>query len=231
MVRTKKTSTLMKTHTEPFSPRGLIGHMLALVTLSLLLGSTLGIVAPSQVFAHNQVTTTSPEQDEVVVESPLVITIQTSDMLLDLGGEGRGFAIAVTDDEGLYYGDGCVSVVDSTMETTLELGAKGTYTITYQYVSADGHSLSDRYSFIFEPAASHTPAAGVAEAPVCGADSPPSEAADTTPEESASAPVASADSAPPQDENPGLIVAGVAVAALAVAALVVLLRKRKSVAL
>lgn len=204
--------------------------VLSITILALLGFLALGPAGSQPAFAHNQVTTVSPEPDERVTASPVDITIQTSDMLLDLEGQGRGFAITVTDANGLYYGDGCVSVVDTTMSTSVALGEPGTYAITYQYVSADGHSLSDRYTFSFEPAESHFPAQGKsAAAPVCGQQSSeaPEALIETEPE---TAPLLVAEEPsvdPTSDVNIALITAGAAVAILAGVGAVILLRRGK----
>jgi len=138
--------------------------LLALVAAAML--STPALPA----FAHNVVEALSPEEGSVVTESPLAISIATDDTFLDLGGESRGFAIAVRDGEGLYYGDGCVTVDERRMETLVDLGPPGPYTIVYQFVSSDGHSLSESYGVTFDPSASHTPSVGYSTPPECGTE-------------------------------------------------------------
>ena len=119
---------------------------------------------------HNVVLETSPEAGSTVSDSPVDIRVVTNDKLLDLTGTGSGFAIVVRDTDGLYYGDGCVTVGDTDMSVTAALGEPGDYTVTFQFVSADGHSLSDSFSFTFDPESSHTPATGLEEAPQCGVE-------------------------------------------------------------
>lgn len=119
---------------------------------------------------HNVVLETSPEAGSTVSESPVDIRVVTNDKLLDLTGTGSGFAIVIRDTEGLYYGDGCVTVGDTDMVATAELGEPGDYTVTFQFVSADGHSLSDSFGFTFDPQPSHIPASGFDEAPQCGVE-------------------------------------------------------------
>ena len=119
-------------------------------------------------FAHNQVAATTPQAGETVTESPVDIDIVTTDQLLDLGGTTGGFAITVQDDAGQYYGDGCVKVDGPALRATADLGDAGDYTVTYQYISADGHSLSDAFNFVFDPVPGHSPASGSASPPICG---------------------------------------------------------------
>ena len=118
--------------------------------------------------AHNQVASTTPAAGSTVTTSPVEIEIVTTDQLLDLGGNGSGFAVTVQDSAGSYFGDGCVRVDGPALYASAELGAAGEYTVTYQYISADGHSLSDSFVFFFEPAADHTALLGQSTPPVCG---------------------------------------------------------------
>ncbi len=144
---------------------------LQLFTASVLGGVLLVaavLMLPTPAIAHNAVVDTIPADGDTVTTSPVDIVISTSDELLDLGGTGSGFAIVVQDASGLYYGDGCVDVGSTDMGAIADLGEAGEYTVTYQFVSADGHSLSDSFSFSFDPSASHTPASGSASPLQCG---------------------------------------------------------------
>jgi len=126
------------------------------------------IALPVSSWAHNAVLETTPEAGDTVTVSPVEVRIVTSDTLLDLGGQGSGFAIAVQDDQGAYFGDGCLDIGSTDYATVADLGQAGDYTVTYRFVSADGHSLSDSFSFTFEPTDDHTPADGFVNRPVCG---------------------------------------------------------------
>ncbi|MDR9395968.1 copper resistance protein CopC [Pontimonas sp.] len=126
------------------------------------------MVASSAALAHDQVIETTPAAGETVSEHPLDITITTSGELLDLGGNSAGFALLVTDQAGLFYGDGCTTIDGMSLSTSVDMGDSGPYTVTYQYVSGDGHTLSGEYDFTFERPEDYLPAAGQAEAPVCG---------------------------------------------------------------
>jgi methionine-rich copper-binding protein CopC len=138
------------------------------ITISALAISSWSI--PSA-WGHNVVLETSPEAGSTISDSPVDIRIVTNDKLLDLGGTGSGFAIVVKDVNGLHYGDGCVTVGEADMTATVALGAAGDYTVTFQFVSADGHSLSDSFGFSFAPGSSHSPARGFFDPPVCGVES------------------------------------------------------------
>jgi methionine-rich copper-binding protein CopC len=127
----------------------------------------LGVATPA--LAHNVVEDRDPAADSVVTTSPVTVSISTNDLFLDTGDATRGFAIVAQDDVGLYYGDGCVILVERTMSATIDLGGPGIYTVLYQFVSADGRTLQDRYTFVFEPGGDHSPAVGLDAPPVCGA--------------------------------------------------------------
>lgn len=136
--------------------------MVALIAAALSLGF------PASAFAHNAVEDRDPAADSLVTTSPVTVSISTNDNFLDTGDATRGFAIVARDAAGLYYGDGCVSIIEATMSATVELGEGGTYSVLYQFVSADGHTLQDSYTVVFEPPPDHVPAAGLSTAPVCG---------------------------------------------------------------
>jgi methionine-rich copper-binding protein CopC len=144
-----------------------------------LLTHTVGALVLAGVFlggpasAHNSVEDRTPEPGAVVTSSPIGVSIATNDEFLDLSGEGRGFAIVGIDESGMFYGDGCVDIIEQRMVAELPLGQAGTYTIAYQFISADGHSLSESYTIEFAPGPDHSAAEGRAEAPVCGATAPP----------------------------------------------------------
>jgi copper resistance protein C len=193
------------------------------VLLALVLGGS------SSALAHNAVIEEVPTPGSTITQSPVSIRITTNDQLLDLGGAGRGFAITVQDSQGLYYGDGCVVLDETSLSSTVSLGPPDTYTITYQYVSADSHSLSDSYEVAFAPLGEHSNATGSLRAPVCG------EEALSDPEESPGDARGDGESTQPvqqsvmdeaaQESNPWLITAGFAVAVLA--GVVLILRTRK----
>jgi methionine-rich copper-binding protein CopC len=146
--------------------------------------------SPPIATGHNVVMETSPVAGSTTSDSPVDIRIVTNDQLLDLTGTGSGFAIVVRDASGLYYGDGCVSVGDNDMSATADLGNAGDYTVTFQFVSADGHSLSDSFDFTFDPSPTHAPATGFEQAPQCGVEPimPITEGDETTATDLESAP-------------------------------------------
>jgi methionine-rich copper-binding protein CopC len=131
----------------------------------VLAGSVLGLAAPAQ--AHDYLVGSTPEVGSTVTELPEVISVTANDALVDLSGEGSGFGLLVQDADGLYYGDGCVTLDGATMSTPSALGPAGTYTVTWQLVSADSHPVSDTFTFEWAPAADATLSEGATEVPNC----------------------------------------------------------------
>ena len=114
----------------------------------------------------------------MVTEQPGLFSVTPSDLILDLGGTGSGTAMIVTGPASapLFYGDGCATVSGATIETAAQLGAAGQYTVIWQTVSTDGHSISDEFTFDWKPALGQSLADGVATAPSCGIEADASTA-------------------------------------------------------
>jgi methionine-rich copper-binding protein CopC len=149
------------------SPRLLRRSALAgLVLAAAVLGAS---AAPA--YAHNYVVGTTPAAGSVVTEQPGSVSITTNDNLLDLSGEGAGSAIQVSGpaDAPRFYGDGCAAVSGPTVQSAMQLGEPGEYTVVWQTVSTDGHSISDTFTFTWQPDAGQTLDEGAAEAPECPA--------------------------------------------------------------
>lgn len=159
--------------------------------MAVVAASVLG--APLAAQAHNYLVDSTPSSGEVVTSLPATFEITTNEALLKSAGVG-GFALEVQDANGLYYGDGCVSIDGPSMEATAALGAAGDYTVIWQVVSADGHTVSDTIDFSWDPADATTVVSeGSAEAPVCAAADGSTGAADETPEDAATGDAASDD--------------------------------------
>lgn len=183
----------------------------------VLAAAALALVPALPAAAHNYVVSSTPTEGETLTAVPEFFVITTNDALLDLTGEGAGFVMQVTDANGLYYGDGCVSVQGASMAMAGALGGAGDYTLAFQAISGDGHTISDELTFRYEPAADADAQAGVASAPDCGGTSVPAEPGDG----------AAADSSTTDETGTVLgIVAGI-VAGLAVLGAIMLLVVRR----
>ncbi|GAB2448815.1 methionine-rich copper-binding protein CopC [Conyzicola lurida] len=134
--------------------------------------AVLGFAAPAQ--AHDVVVASTPAQGETLTALPEAFSLTMNETLVVSEGTEANFGIRITDAAGLFYGDGCLSFVDATMSTGAYLGAPGTYTVVWQFVSSDGHIVSSSgsgyspISFTWQPAADAVATVGSATAPVCG---------------------------------------------------------------
>lgn len=197
------------------------GRALAL-GLALAASASLAPVLPAA-SAHNEVLATVPAAGEVLTELPESFEIRTSNEVLDVGGTKSAFIIQ--DADGLYYGDGCVRLVGMSMFTTGAVGAPGTYTATWQLVSADGHTIDGSFEFEWQPtdAASALASEGSASMPQCGAE--------VEPEPSASAPGSAAGDANESDQvssDVWWILAAVVLIVIAVAVTLLASRRPRS---
>jgi methionine-rich copper-binding protein CopC len=146
----------------------------------VLAAAVVGVWA-APAYAHNYVVGTAPAADSVVTEQPGMVSITTNDNLLDLSGEGAGSAIQVSGpaDAPRFYGDGCATVSGPTVQSAVQLGEPGEYTVVWQTVSTDGHSISDSFTFTWQPDAGQALDEGSASAPDCAADGAGTGVADT----------------------------------------------------
>lgn len=149
------------------APRRGLGF-LAIVAL-VAAGTLGGVAGPAS--AHNYPVGSTPAAGTTVTEQPGTIVLTTNDTLLDFGN-GAAMEVAGPAADPKYYGDGCVRIVDASIEMDAQLGAPGEYTVTWQVVSTDGHPVSDSFTFDWEPAAGVDLAAGSAEPPTCSTAAP-----------------------------------------------------------
>lgn len=143
-----------------------VGGATAAVAAALVLG----LAAPAA--AHDYVVDSTPSDGATITALPEAWTVTANNPLLTLEGNDGAFAIVVTDADGLYYGDGCVEVSGATMTAPAVLGEAGAYEMTFQYVSSDGHTLSETYAFTYAPEAEEPVTEGSAAAPECGGAAP-----------------------------------------------------------
>ena len=142
--------------------------LVTLIALAAALGAAVpivGVAAPAQ--AHDYLVSSTPKAGETLTTLPKAFTITTNDVLLNIDGTGAGFGLQVTDSVGKHYGDGCVAIEGTSMSTAAALGTAGAYTVTWQAVSTDGHTVSDSFGFIWQPPAAFTPSVGSTKAPDC----------------------------------------------------------------
>jgi methionine-rich copper-binding protein CopC len=192
-------------------------RVLAFAAMGLIAaGSVAGIAAPAE--AHNYLVQSTPSAGEVLTALPARFSIITNDVLLNVA-HGNGFALQVRDQAGLYYGDGCVTVDGPGMSTAAALGAPGRYTVVWQLISTDGHTVSDDFTFTWKPASADAVVSnGSKTAPDCHGTISPNGAA-TVPVAPTAAPSATSQS----EELSSVLWIGGAILAVGIAAAVTVL--------
>jgi methionine-rich copper-binding protein CopC len=155
-------------------------RLLSIAFLSLTTAVVAATLLVTPASAHNVLVASTPAEGETLAELPPEFSVTTNEPMLALPGS-QGFVLQIRDATGDYYGDGCVEVVDATMWTTPALGAPGDYTMLWQAVSADGHSIDGEIAFTWAPEAGVDADSGSSTPPVCG------QAATPTPESTESA--------------------------------------------
>ncbi|MBA8991410.1 hypothetical protein FHW23_002679 [Curtobacterium pusillum] len=133
--------------------------------LAIAGSAVLGLVGPAS--AHNYMIASTPKVDGTLTSLPKTFEITTNDRLLDIGRTDSGFAYRIVGPDGKYYEDGCLDVDGPSMTTKAALGDSGKYTVEWQIISADGHTVSDEYTFTWDAPAGFTPAKGSSKPPVC----------------------------------------------------------------
>jgi methionine-rich copper-binding protein CopC len=119
-------------------------------------------------YAHNYLVESTPQEGSTLTELPSEFSVTTSETLLDLAGDGGGFAIRVTNTAGQYFGDGCFAIVNQTLSTGAALGEAGDYLMQWQLVSSDGHTVSGEIGFSWQPDSDQTMSEGLDAPPACG---------------------------------------------------------------
>jgi len=194
----------------------------AAAAIALGLAGAVAVAAPAS--AHNYLVSSSPAADAVVTEQPGTLSVTTNDDLLVLGDDGRAAGLRVTGPDGLYYGDGCVTVLGPEASMPLELGAAGSYDVTWQVVSTDGHPVSGEYSFEWQPADGTAVADGSETVPDCNGTVDVSGAAAPADGDSDEAAPSGADAVPIGDV---LWIGGALVAVVAAVGVTLLVLRRR----
>ncbi len=187
--------------------------------------------------AHASIVDTNPQDGATITTLPEAFTVTANEDVLAVEGSTSN-VILITDQDGLYYGDGCTVASGPTLSTAATLGEAGVYTMRYGLVSADGHPIEGVATFAWEPGDDAAAVTGMASAPTCGATSPsatptaeptteptaePTDSAEPTttsqPPSSSTAPSAPASGAPEDGDDEGglppLAYVGIGIALLA----------------
>ncbi|WP_349897140.1 copper resistance CopC family protein [Parafrigoribacterium soli] len=126
----------------------------ACIALLVACGAVLVVSSPAQ--AHNQLVQSTPKAGETLTVLPARFSVITNDVLLNLR-QGHGFGLQVKDANGLYYGDGCVTVDGPGISTQAALGKPGKYTVIWQVISTDSHTAFGEFDFTWQPSSADAP--------------------------------------------------------------------------
>jgi methionine-rich copper-binding protein CopC len=115
-----------------------------------LLALTTVLAFPSNAFAHAGVVATSPSADQVVTVMPSEISVTFSEELLVVSDKEIN-TLAVTAPDGSLVEDLKSRVEGSALIATVPAleneYPSGIYTVDYRVVSADGHEVTDSFTF------------------------------------------------------------------------------------
>ena len=194
--------------------------------------AALALLPAAAADAHDYLVGSDPAADATVTTALDTVTLTFNDRVLDLSGNGSTNLLTVTGPGAAttHFETGCATVADTKVSAPVALGGAGDYTVTYQIVSADGHTVSSSYTFGYQPPAGATEAKGAAASP-CGADgsatttqgatAAPAPVATATPGEAASTPQPTAAS---NGTDLGLVIGiAIAIVVLAVIGVVIVL--------
>ncbi|MEO8907186.1 MAG: copper resistance CopC family protein [Microbacteriaceae bacterium] len=172
-------STPTRTRAAREQPRS---RILAAVAAAFIAGA-LALIPAAGASAHDYLVDSTPKANSVQTAPLNKISLTFDDIVLDLAGDGSSSLLQVTGPDGAntHFETGCPTVLGRVVTAPVALGPSGKYIITWQIVSADGHTVSNSLDFTYSPPAGTTEAKGTSSRPQCGRTSSESGAATSTP--------------------------------------------------
>lgn len=139
------------------------------VAASVTAAAAVLAVAPAvSASAHDYLVSSTPADGSTQSEKLDQVVLTFNDRVLDLSGDGSSNVVEVTSSAGRHFESGCPAIADTDVTVPVALGDSGRYTVTWQVVSADGHTVSDSIGFTYDRPADVDAAAGRASRPTCG---------------------------------------------------------------
>lgn len=115
--------------------------------VALLATVAMAVPLASPVAAHVELEGSEPSAGAEVETEPKAVQLIFSGSVQSDGAE-----VAVTSPDDTQLGDGEPEVSDDTVTQPLaSLPGEGSYTVSYRVVSADGHPVSDTFTFDYAP--------------------------------------------------------------------------------
>ncbi|WP_309066090.1 copper resistance CopC family protein [Microbacterium sp.] len=106
------------------------------------------LAAASPASAHDALVSSTPAAGEQLAAAPEQIVLTFSNTLIAVEEEADGTAVVVADESGRDWAAGDPVVDGDTVTVPLEEGMPaGSYRVTWQVVSSDGHPTSGEYDF------------------------------------------------------------------------------------
>ncbi|ARC58186.1 Copper resistance protein C [Frondihabitans sp. 762G35] len=158
----------------------------------LVLAGALALLPATGASAHDYLVSSTPAADSTQTTALSKVVLTFDDRVLDLSGDGSSNVVIVTDAAGKHFETACSTIADTDVSVPVALGDSGRYTVQWQIVSADGHTVANSIRFRYDRPQSAPVATGAATRPTCGDQAPAASSAPVAvPSASASAGAAS----------------------------------------
>lgn len=132
-----------------------------------MLAAALALVPAGAASAHDYLISTDPTADSTVTAELDQIGLTFNNAVLDFADSTR-LQVTGPDGSATHFETACASVSGTKVSAPIALGEAGVYTVVWRIVSADGHAVSDTFSFRYEPVEGATAAEGTSSGPTCG---------------------------------------------------------------
>ena len=146
---------------------------------ALIVAGVLALAPATGASAHDYLVDSTPKAGSVQTEPLTSVSVTFNDRILDVNGNGSGSLMQVTGPDARHYETGCAAVLDRVLSVPVSLGEGGKYLVTWQIVSADGHTVSSSIAFTYRPPAGAVASAGKAAGSACGRLETPAPGAGT----------------------------------------------------
>jgi methionine-rich copper-binding protein CopC len=137
---------------------------------AVVAAGALALLPGAPASAHDYLVDSSPKAGSTQTSPISTVSLTFNDVVLDLSHNGSSALLQVTGPNGAtrHFETGCPKIAGRVVSAPVALGATGKYTVTWQIVSADGHTVSDSIQFSYAPPARTKAAGGSTNRPSCG---------------------------------------------------------------
>lgn len=149
------------------------GRRMRLASLSCAIAAvalTLALAPAPSAAAHDYIVDTAPKANSVQTQPVNEVKLTFDDIVLDLSGNGSSSLLQVTGPDGAstHFETGCPKTLGRNVTVPVSLGTSGKYLVSWQIVSADGHTVSGTFTFSYQQPAGTEAATGTSSRPSCG---------------------------------------------------------------